>query len=101
MKNNKDKQEERFAKVAEVMDAAQNPVNAEQADGRMQAVDAVMAQAQQTEQESKITDLNEQTASMPPKIGKEQLQEAMRLFRQYKYYLDLHFLHCFGFCFLL
>lgn len=84
MNNNKDKQEERFAKVAEVMDAAQNPVNAEQADGRMQAVDAVMAQAQQTEQESEIADMNEQAASMPPKIGKEQLQEAMCLFRQYK-----------------
>lgn len=66
------------------MDAAQNPPDDGQADVRMRAIDEVMARAQRTEQETEIANMNEQAASMPPKIGKEQLREAMRLFRAYK-----------------
>lgn len=80
MRNNN----KRFTKVAEVMDAAQNPPDDGQADVRMRAIDEVMARAQRTEQETEIANMNEQAASMPPKIGKEQLREAMRLFRAYK-----------------
>lgn len=80
MRNNN----KRFTKVAEVMDAAQNPPDDGQADVKMRAIDEVMARAQRTEQETEIANMNEQAASMPPKIGKEQLREAMRLFRAYK-----------------
>lgn len=51
---------------------------------RMAAIDAVMQNAEKTERENKIQQFNAQQAERKPAIGKEEIQKAKEIFREYK-----------------